>query len=101
MTADPPAGSRICKRSLVSGRVQGVFYRASTAQKARELGVDGYARNLADGRVEVLACGPADAVDALIKWLWTGSSASRVTDVQVEALADATGLREGSGFHSR
>ena len=68
--------SRICKRCHVSGRVQGVFYRATTVGKARELGIDGYARNLPDGRVEVLACGAADAVETLTQWLWTGSSAS-------------------------
>ena len=57
---------------MVSGRVQGVFYRASTRQKALELGVTGYARNLPDGRVEVLACGESAAVDALCEWLWQG-----------------------------
>jgi len=104
MTADHAAARRICKRSLVSGRVQGVFYRASTVQKARELGVDGYARNLADGRVEVLACGPAPAVDALTSWLWTGSSAAKVTDVQIETLEDASAAQVaalGSGFRTR
>src|SRR5688572_27356842 len=102
MTADPAAARRICKRLLVSGRVQGVFYRASAAQRARELGVDGYARNLPDGRVEVLACGPAGAVDEMTSWLWTGSSASKVTDVQVETLAgDSAAVAEGSGFRTR
>jgi acylphosphatase len=91
---------RICRRCHVAGRVQGVFYRATTVSKARELGVDGYARNLPDGRVEVLACGTADAVEALTKWLWTGSSASKVTDVQVEAVAAAP-VAASAGFHSR
>jgi acylphosphatase len=67
----------------VSGRVQGVYYRGSAAQRARELGITGYARNLADGRVEVLACGEDAAVRAFIEWLWVGSSASRVTAVEV------------------
>jgi acylphosphatase len=71
----------VCKKCLVGGRVQGVFYRASTAHRARELGVRGYAKNLADGRVEVLAVGEPDAVNALVEWLWTGSSASKVTSV--------------------
>jgi acylphosphatase len=73
----------IARRCLVSGRVQGVFYRASARDRARVLGVTGYARNLSDGRVEVLACGPAAAVEALCSWLWQGSAASRVTAVEV------------------
>lgn len=73
----------ICKKCVVSGRVQGVFYRATTAQRARELGVTGYARNLADGRVEVLAYGESEVVMELVGWLWTGSSASKVTAVDV------------------
>jgi acylphosphatase len=72
----------ICKKSLVGGRVQGVFYRATTAHRARELGIRGYARNLPDGRVEVLAVGEAALVDAFVEWLWTGSSASKVTSVE-------------------
>ena len=73
----------LCNRCLVSGRVQGVFYRASAQQRAQALGVRGYARNLPDGRVEVLACGEAASVQAFVGWLWTGSSASKVTAVQV------------------
>ena len=80
-----------CKICWVSGRVQGVYYRGSAAQRARELGIDGYARNLPDGRVEVLACGAAENVQRFIEWLWIGSTASRVTAVEVQdvALADA------------
>ena len=76
----------ICRKCLVGGRVQGVFYRGSTARRARELGVAGYAKNLPDGRVEVLAVGEAKAVQELIDWLWTGSSASKVTSVEVSEL---------------
>lgn len=74
----------ICRRSFVSGRVQGVFYRATCVRKAGSLGITGYARNLVDGRVEVLACGEQAAVEQLIAWLWEGSPASRVTDVATE-----------------
>jgi acylphosphatase len=70
-----------CRKCLVSGRVQGVFYRASTQQKAREFGVTGYARNLPDGRVEVLACGEPGAVDAFCEWLWQGPTHAVVADV--------------------
>jgi acylphosphatase len=77
----------ICKKCLVSGRVQGVFYRATTAQRARELGITGHAKNLPDGRVEVLACGDDNSVRELIEWLWTGSSASKVTAVAVSDFA--------------
>ena len=66
----------------MSGRVQGVFYRASTRERAQQLGCRGYARNLADGRVEVLAIGEPAAVDALVKWLWQGPPAANVQDVQ-------------------
>src|SRR6185437_1225314 len=87
----------ICKKCLVSGRVQGVFYRGSAAQRARELGVRGYARNLADGRVEVLACGEEEAVRTFVSWLWTGSSASQVTAVEV---TDAPQDGAPAGFHT-
>ena len=76
----------VARRCLVAGRVQGVFYRASTRQRATELGVTGHARNLADGRVEVLACGEPEAVRALCEWLWTGPPAAQVVSVEVAEL---------------
>ena len=66
----------------MGGRVQGVFYRATAARRAAELGISGHARNLADGRVEVLACGDGEAVEAFVSWLWIGSSACKVTSVE-------------------
>ena len=80
----------IARRCIVSGRVQGVFYRASTRQRAQALGVTGHARNLADGRVEVLACGAPDAVAALCAWLQQGPPAASVTAVEVEEVAAAS-----------
>jgi acylphosphatase len=71
----------ICKRCLVGGRVQGVFYRATAAHRARELGIRGHAKNLPDGRVEVLAFGAPETVKTFIDWLWIGSTASQVTSV--------------------
>ena len=90
----------IARRCLVAGRVQGVFYRASTRGRARELGVTGYARNLADGRVEVLACGEAAAVHSLCEWLWQGSPASHVTSVQVEVLRSGPADARPEGFQT-
>jgi acylphosphatase len=83
----------ICRRSFVSGRVQGVFYRATCVRKAETLGLRGYARNLADGRVEVLACGEPEVVEAFVSWLWQGSAASKVTGVETSEADPAEGQR--------
>lgn len=85
----------ICRRFIVSGRVQGVFYRASAARRARELGICGHARNLPDGQVEVFACGTADAVREFGAWLWIGSSASHVTAVESSESPPPAQLPEG------
>jgi acylphosphatase len=74
----------------VSGRVQGVYFRASTRDRAQELGVTGHAHNLPDGRVEVLACGAPSAVQQLCDWLWHGPPAARVDDVAIEELDPGT-----------
>ena len=73
-----------CVRCLIAGRVQGVWFRASTKEKAMELGVCGWVRNLPDGRVEALLQGEAEAVEALKKWLWRGPTLAQVVDVQSE-----------------
>ena len=78
--------SLIAKKFIVSGRVQGVYFRASTRDKARELAIKGYARNLPDGRVEVLAIGADAALEVLAQWLWIGPPAARVDDVAAEIL---------------
>lgn len=80
----------IGKKYLVAGRVQGVYYRATAARHARDLQIRGYARNLPDGRVEVLAYGSEAAHDELVRRLWTGSSASKVTSVEAADPADGT-----------
>ncbi len=90
----------VCKLCWVSGRVQGVYYRGSAAARARELGVSGYARNLEDGRVEVLACGEAPAVSTFIEWLWVGSSASHVTAVQVADGPSEQAAQPPAGFRT-
>ena len=76
----------VCVRCRVSGRVQGVFFRASTQREARRLGLSGYAKNLPDGSVEVLACGSEASVAELKEWLWVGPPASRVTAVECESM---------------
>ncbi len=67
---------------LVSGHVQGVFFRASASERAHELGVSGGARNLLDGRVEVLAAGEDKAVEAFREWLDRGPPSARVDRVE-------------------
>ena len=90
----------IVRRCWVAGRVQGVFYRASTARRAAELGITGYARNLPDGRVEVLACGESVAVHALCDWLWQGSPASHVTSVEVAPVSAGSLGDRPTGFRT-
>ncbi len=82
-------------RFFVEGRVQGVFFRASTREQALALGLRGHARNLADGRVEVLAAGPVAALDALEAWLHQGPRMARVDTVSRE---DAAVSEVGTGF---
>ena len=87
--------SRQCVRFFVSGRVQGVFYRSSTVSKARRLGLIGWARNLHDGRVEIVACGEPDALEALQVWLWQGPSSAQVA--QVESNSENADIAESLG----
>lgn len=73
----------IRKRVLVSGLVQGVFFRDSCQRLAVQHGVRGWVRNLPDGRVEAVFEGPADRVDRLVTWVYSGPRHARVTGVQV------------------
>jgi acylphosphatase len=83
MTAGAPAvGRRL--RVVVSGRVQGVGFRASAQQVARRLDLAGWVRNLADGRVELEAEGPPAVIDQLLDWLRKGPSLARVDGVDVD-----------------
>lgn len=83
------------RRYLVEGRVQGVFFRASTQAEALRLGLLGWVRNLPDGRVEVLAAGTPDAQQALAEWLALGPPLARVTRVTVH---DAATITSCGGF---
>lgn len=69
-------------RFLVGGKVQGVFFRAGTYERAQALKLRGFARNLPDGRVEVLAIGEDDAVEELAQWLHYGPSQARVDELE-------------------
>lgn len=70
-----------CISAIVTGKVQGVFYRDSARQKAEALGVTGWVKNNDDGAVELHACGDEENVRALLDWLWEGPSAAQVNDV--------------------
>ena len=76
----------VCYRCLVAGQVQGVFFRASTRYEAQRLGITGYARNLPDGRVEVVACGEPEAVETLCVWLRNGPDQAEVSGVACEVI---------------
>jgi acylphosphatase len=89
---------QVAARLLVSGRVQGVGFRAATVDQGRRLGLHGHALNLDDGRVEVLAVGTAGAVAALAAWLRTGPPLARVDAVErapADEHAVATALAAG------
>lgn len=83
---------------LVSGRVQGVFYRSSTRKEAQRLGLKGWVMNLPDERVEAVFEGAKEKVEEMIAWCWKGPSAARVDEVVVEF---EEALDEFSGFAVR
>ena len=86
-----------CARFHVSGRVQGVCFRASTRAQAMQLGLRGFARNLRDGRVEVLAEGRTESLAELESWLRHGPAGARVEAVEREDV----GEQSLSGFYTR
>lgn len=85
-------------RAIITGRVQGVSYRASTAAEARRLGLTGWVRNRDDGGVELEAEGADDGVAALLAWCAGGPPAARVDGVATEELAARGGE---AGFQIR
>jgi len=72
--------------AIVKGRVQGVYYRASTRDKAERLGLTGWVKNLPNGNVEFFAVGDEDMLNELIKWAWDGPDYANVTDIICEAI---------------
>ena len=85
----------LANRFTVSGKVQGVWYRAATCERALALGLRGHARNRDDGTVEVLAAGDPAALDALAQWLHDGPPLARVETV---SRAPASPADAGPGF---
>jgi acylphosphatase len=88
------------RRFRVCGRVQGVYFRASTAERAIALSLVGSAENCADGSVRVLAAGSAAALAELAAWLQTGPPMARVDRVEVEEI-DPASVNWPQGFRSR
>lgn len=68
---------------LISGRVQGVGYRMSTQEQARQLGLRGWVRNLVDGRVEARFVGEVAAIEAMMAWCWEGPPMAKVEAVEI------------------
>ena len=85
----------IRRQFTVSGKVQGVWFRAGTREQALLLGLSGYAANLADGRVEVQAQGTAEALAMLEQWLWRGPVLAKVDNMDAINIAL---MPEESGF---
>jgi acylphosphatase len=85
-------------RAIVTGRVQGVAFRAYTVDEAERHAVTGWVRNRADGSVELEAQGAADAVERLLAWCSHGPPAARVTGVTVDEIA---GVADEAGFAVR
>lgn len=80
-------GRGVMKKTIhcvISGIVQGVFYRAETEKKAKSLGVAGWVRNLSTGQVEVLATATPEQLEAFVAWLHTGSAMAKVDAVQYD-----------------
>ena len=88
---------RVARRWLISGRVQGVGYRAWMQEKALQAGLDGWVRNLEDGRVEALVCGPASLLADLHDICMSGPGAAQVEEIIEHA---AAAVPHGSGFGS-
>jgi len=75
-----------CVKFIISGKVQGVWFRASTQQQAKQLNIKGYAKNLSNGDVEVVAYGEQSALKNLEQWLWQGSDLAHVTQIEKKIL---------------
>ena len=68
---------------LISGRVQGVWYRASTKSRAEQLGIRGWVRNTSDGKVEAIFEGEEELVEKMINWCYQGPPNAKVEDIKI------------------
>ena len=75
-------------RLIITGRVQGVFFRATAKRRAQELGLNGYVRNLPDDTVEAVVAGPEEDVEKFVSFCREGSPAARVENVEVSTLSE-------------
>ena len=98
MGSPQPERKNVRAEVIISGRVQGVWFRASTVKTARSLGLEGWVRNRSDGRVEAVFEGPSDVVRRAVSWCHDGPPAARVEGVAVD-WTEATG--EFAGFTMR
>ncbi len=92
---NPVTDDLVSAHVFVSGRVQGVGYRASTTDAAALLKINGWVRNLRDGRVEALFEGSADQVEEMIRWCYKGPPSAVVRDVHVDYVEPS----QAKGFH--
>lgn len=75
-----------CRRCVVSGKVQGVYFRQAALEQANKLKITGWVRNTSVGDVECLICGEEENVEAMCEWLWEGPPVARVQHVEIETL---------------
>ena len=88
------AEDRICRQYRVRGVVQGVFFRDSTQKLAHRLNLSGYAKNLSDGTVEIVACGSAGNIAKMFTWLGEGPPMATVDAIEERIVSE----RQFSGF---
>ncbi len=72
-----------CRRCVVTGRVQGVFFRQSAFEQAERLGIKGWVRNLDNGNVECVICGENDLIEQMVVWLHKGPPSAKVTNLEI------------------
>lgn len=80
--------STLCISAIVTGKVQGVFYRSNLQKKAQSLNLTGWVKNNEDGTVELRACGSEENINVLIAWLWKGPWLAKVTSVDWQKIAE-------------